>query len=97
MQSLFAAAAGLVVSEPRLTYAAQFGSYSEADPKPYAIPLDFTQPILPQLRDLFFSLLEAPYSAFVSNLLLVALACVFVASGLLIPGSRRIPKNAAAS
>jgi hypothetical protein len=31
-----------------------------ADTKPYTIPLDFSQPILAQLRDLFFSLLEAP-------------------------------------
>lgn len=51
---------------------------------PSTISVDVGRPILPQLRDLLVSLLEAPYSAFVSNLLLITLACVFIVSGLMI-------------
>ena len=46
--------------------------------------IDFNQPFLPQLKQWFFSQLEAPYSAFVSNLLLVVLAVVLVTTGILI-------------
>lgn len=46
--------------------------------------LDFNQPLLPQLKQWFFSLLEAPYSASVSNLLLVVLAVVLVTTGVLV-------------
>jgi len=46
--------------------------------------MDFQHPLLPQLKQWFFSMLEAPYSALVSNLLLVVLAAVLVASGLLV-------------
>lgn len=46
--------------------------------------IDFNQPLLPQLKQWFFSLLEAPYSAFVSNLLLVVLAAVLVTTGFLV-------------
>ncbi|MFN4922615.1 HAD-IC family P-type ATPase [Bradyrhizobium sp.] len=49
-----------------------------------AIAIDLNQPMLQQLGDLFFSVLEAPYSAFVSNILLVALAGVLGISALLI-------------
>lgn len=49
-----------------------------------AIAIDLNQPVLQQLRDLFFSALEAPYSAFVSNILLVALAGALGISALLI-------------
>ena len=47
-------------------------------------PIDFNQPFLPQLKQWFFSLLEAPYSASVSNLLLVILAVVLVTTGVLV-------------
>src|SRR5674476_76101 len=45
--------------------------------------IDFNQPFLPQLKQWFFSQLEAPHSAFVSNLLLVVLAVVLVTTGIL--------------
>lgn len=46
--------------------------------------IDFNQPFLSQVKQWFFSLLEVPYSAFVSNLLMILLACVFVAFGILV-------------
>ncbi len=52
------------------------------DPSSFSIGL--TRPILRQLRDLLVSLLEAPYSAFVSNLLLVVLAIVLFAGVLVV-------------
>lgn len=51
---------------------------------PSSSPIDVSRPILPQLRDLLVSLLEAPYSAFVSNLLLVVLASILLAAVLVV-------------
>jgi cation-transporting P-type ATPase E len=46
--------------------------------------IDFNEPLVPQIARWLSTLLEAPYSAFVSNLLLVLLACVFVTAGILV-------------
>src|SRR5450830_1759420 len=48
------------------------------------ISIDFNQPFLPQVKQWFFSQIEAPYSALVSNLLLVVLAVALVTSGILV-------------
>ena len=55
---------------------------AQIDPSPSY--LDFGRPLLPQIQELFSSLIEAPYSAFISNLLLIVFACVLVAVGILI-------------
>ncbi|HZL67563.1 MAG TPA: hypothetical protein VFC29_09545, partial [Candidatus Limnocylindrales bacterium] len=57
---------------------------TQIDPPPSSLYLDFSRPLLPQIQQLFSSLFEAPYSAFVSNLLLIVLACVLVVVGILI-------------
>ena len=57
---------------------------TQIDPPPSSFYVDFGRPILPQIQELFSSLIEAPYSAFVSNLLLIVLACVLVVVGILI-------------
>src|SRR5450830_2041877 len=56
---------------------------TQIDPPPSFLYLDFGRPVLPQIQQLFSSLLETPYSAFVSNLLLIVLACVLVVVGIL--------------
>jgi hypothetical protein len=57
---------------------------TQIDSPPSFLYLDFGRPVLPQIQQLFSSLLETPYSAFVSNLLLIVLACVLVVVGILI-------------
>ena len=56
----------------------------QIDPSPSYFYLDFGRPLLPQIQELFSSLIEAPYSAFISNLLLIVFACVLVVVGILI-------------
>ena len=53
--------------------------------------LDFSQPLLPQIQRWLFSSIDAPYSAFVSNLLLIILAGVLVAAGILVSWIARHP------
>jgi hypothetical protein len=55
--------------------------------------MDFGRPILPQLREIFLSFVGGPYSAFVSNLLLIILACVLVALGICIGWITTHPNN----
>ena len=54
---------------------------TQIDPSPSYFYLDFGRPLLPQIQELFSSLIEAPYSAFVSNLLLIVFACVLAVVG----------------
>src|SRR5450756_2372410 len=58
-------------------------AFTQTDPPPSSFYVDFGRPLLPQIQKLFFSLFEAPYSAFVSNLLLIVFACVLVVVGIL--------------
>jgi cation-transporting ATPase E len=46
--------------------------------------VDSNPPLLPQIRQWLLALIEAPYSALVSNVLLIILACVFVTTGSLV-------------
>lgn len=62
---------------------------SEASPS----LIDFNQPFLPQIKHWFFSLLDPPFSAFTSNLLLIILACVFAALGSLVSWFTRHPND----
>lgn len=75
------------------SHAAVLGSHPAMSANVDPISIDFNQPILSQIKQWFFSLLEAPYSAFVSNLLLILLACVFVAFGLLVSWIITHPDN----
>ena len=69
---------------------------TQIDPPPSPLYLDFGRPLLPQIQQLFSSLFEAPYSAFVSNLLLIVLACVLVVVGILISWIATHPDQARA-
>lgn len=70
-----AGAASLITFGTAPSYVAGLAS---GDPASFSI--DVSRPILPQLRDLLVSLLEAPYSAFVSNLLLIVVASILFAA-----------------
>src|SRR5450759_3417201 len=69
---------------------------TQIDPPPSPLYLDFGRPLLPQIQQLFSSLFEAPYSAFVSNVLLIVLACVLVVVGILISWIATHPDQARA-
>src|ERR1019366_4050644 len=58
-------------------------AFTQTDPPPSSFYVDFSRPLLPQIQQLLSSLFEAPYSAFVLNLLLIVFACVLVVVGIL--------------
>ena len=74
----------MILSYPNFASAAALSSHAAANTDPDSTSIDFNQPILPQIKEWFFSLLEAPYSAFTSNLLLILLACSFVVLGIVV-------------
>ena len=68
-----------------------FFETTRTDVTPSAPSVDFSQSLLAQIQKLLPSLIEAPYSALVSNLILIVVACVLVAVGILISWIARHP------